>query len=229
MSDRLPGQVVTSAARLGFDTVTRLDFTTASMFFASGFRFCVRYISRDNLVSTQTGGSGSMSRAEAKAILGAGLALMPVQFAKRALEPTTSLGQRVGANAAQNAVNLGFPPACSVWCDLEAISSNSTTDDVIAYCNAWYAEVASAGYEPGIYIGPNSRLSTIDLYRQLAFKSYWKSASRVGNVDTRGYQLVQSLSRTLHGVHVDFDIAGVDSLDGRPNWLSPTISRQAPD
>ena len=221
MAELLPGSVETSAARLGFDTTTRLSSTTASQFRESGFTFCIRYISRDDFVSTEVGGHGSLTRAEAEDILGAGLALMPVQYGQKGLVPTAALGTTVGTHAGSNATALGFPPGCSVWCDVESVAEDTTTEAVVEYCNAWSAAVSTAGFTPGLYVGPASKLTTDVLYKALHFTSYWKSASRVGNVDTRGYQMLQSLSQTLNGVRVDLNIAAIDSKGGRPRWLAP--------
>ncbi len=216
----LPGTVQKSAARLGFDTVWRLT-SLAPVFYHSGFRFCVRYISRADFVSEETEGAGSLSAAEAKAILGAGLALMPVQYAKLGYQPSAAGGAQLGANAAKNATKLGIPEGCTVWCDAEAFAADASTNDAVAFVNAWHEAVDAGGYRPGIYVGPNSKLTTAVLYSELKFQSYWKSASYVGNVNTRGYQMMQSLHQKIHGITVDFDVTAIDSKKGRPYWLQP--------
>jgi hypothetical protein len=221
MSCPLPGSVESSRAVLGFDCLTRLDAATCALFFSSGYRFAVRYLSRSHFVPDDTDGAGSMSRAEAETILGSGLALMPVQKAKRNMQASAIYGRAVGVAAAANASDLGFPPGVTVWCDVEAVALTESTEDVIAYCNAWWSEVDAAGFVPGLYVGPNSRLTTEVLYSRLKFTGYWKSASKVGNVDTRGYQMLQSLSMDLNGIRVDSNIAAVDSRGGRPQWLAP--------
>ena len=88
-------------------------------------------------------------------------------------------------------------------------------------CNAWYEAVLDAGFDPGIYIGPNSGLGGASLYHDLRFASYWRSASKVPEVERRGWQLTQSRSTKAHGVFVDFDVCSVDHLGGRPTWLAP--------
>ncbi|EDM74385.1 hypothetical protein PPSIR1_29755 [Plesiocystis pacifica SIR-1] len=221
MTDLLPGIVQKSGSQIGFDTTTRLDQAKAAEFASDGFTFCVRYISRDDHVETATTGSGSMSRAEAEAILAGGLALMPVQFAQKNFAPTRDQGTTLGTNAAKNAAALGFPEGVNVWCDVEAIDSSSTTQEVVDYANAWASAVSSAGYLPGLYVGPNSKLTTSVLYQELSFQHYWKSAAWVPNVDTRGYQMWQSISMTKFGVYIDVDLVGIDSKQGRPYWLAP--------
>jgi len=114
------------------------------------------------------------------------------------------------------AKNLGFPEGCTVWCDAEAFAPDATTNDAVAFVNAWHDAVAAQGYRPGIYVGPNSKLTTAVLYSDLKFPSYWKAASLVGNVDTRGYHMTQSLHQQIHGITVDFDIAAIDAKKGRP-------------
>ena len=141
----LLGTAQTSAARLGFDTTARLDATTAGLFRQSGFSFCLRYISRKDFVGTATGGSGSLSRAEVEAILSAGLALMPVQYGAKGLAPTAELGTQVGTHAAANASALGFAPSCSLWCDVESVAEDASTEQVVAYCDAWCEAVVRRG------------------------------------------------------------------------------------
>ena len=221
MTCLLPGTVGDSRAVLGFDTLTRLNATTCAAFFADGCRFAVRYLSRSHSVPHCVDGYGSMSRAEAETILASGLALMPVQKAKRDMLASASYGRAIGAAAAANASELGFPPGVTVWCDIEAVSSSVSTEDVIEYANVWWAEVDGAGFTPGLYVGPGSKLTTAVLYSRLRFTGYWKSASWVGNVDTRGYQMLQSLSLDAHGISVDMNIATVDAKRGRPQWLAP--------
>lgn len=216
----LPARASKAERRLGFDTWSAVTPEAAASFRNSGHHFAVRYVRRSEGISSATNG-GSMTREEAAGILAAGLALMPVQFAKKNLEPTASLGARVGAAAASNCRALGFPDGVTAWCDIEAIHPDATTADVVAYSNAWHAACSRGGYEPGIYVGPNSKLPTAVLYQDLRFTRYWKSASRVGNVDTRGYCMLQSLSDTIHGLRVDVNIITIDSRGGQPVWAAP--------
>ena len=98
---------------LGFDTDTVVASSVGQQFFQQGYRFCLRYLS---LTAGQS--SGDLSPGEAGNILGAGLALMPVQHVRSAgWQPTGSLGQQDGANAANNAAAVGFPTGVNVGRD----------------------------------------------------------------------------------------------------------------
>ena len=100
-----------------------------------------------------------LSEAEARTILSAGLALMPVQHVARdGWSPSKALGTVYGRNAAANTLSIGFPPGINVWLDLEGVKPSISHRIVIDYCNAWFAEVASAGFAPGIYIGARAVL-----------------------------------------------------------------------
>jgi hypothetical protein len=202
------------SGRVGFDTDTKLDLSTAKLFRQSGYDFCLRYIS--------LGGENSydLDTAEAEAILDAGLALMPVQHVRYAgWMPDAELGTQTGQNAADDATHVGFPPNVNVWLDLEGINPNATTEAVIAYCNSWYDAVAQAGYLPGLYVGANSILDSQQLYDNLKFQHYWHSLSLVPNVAVRGYQMVQSDGGTVHGVGIDKNLTQADADHGQVQWL----------
>ncbi|MES2947633.1 MAG: DUF1906 domain-containing protein [Pseudomonadota bacterium] len=202
----------------GFDADSVLSKETARQFFGSGYVFCLRYLSRGGQESTS-----DLTTQEASDILGAGLALMPVQHVSAAgWQPTAALGTQYGGTAASHAQTIGFPAGVNVWCDLEGVDSATTASDAIAYCNAWYTAVASAGYAPGLYVGANCGLSGQQLYQDLEFQHYWKSESQVPVVATRGYQMVQSLvAQPVFGIGIDSDVTQADALGGRVLWLAP--------
>ncbi len=208
--------VVQSApsGRVGFDTDTKLDLATAKLFRQSGYDFCLRY------VSLGSESSYDLDHDEAQAILDAGLALMPVQHVRYAgWLPDATLGTQTGQTAANNAIQVGFPPKVNVWLDLEGISSSATTQNVIAYCNSWYDAVAQAGYLPGLYVGANSILDSQQLYSALKFQHYWHSLSIVPNVAVRGYQMIQSNGGTVHGIGIDKNITQTDTEHSQIQWL----------
>ena len=134
----LPGQVFAAPPGLhGIDTNTVLDADHCRAAKARGFSFCLRYVSRGDREQ-----ANDLHEAEARTILNAGLALMPVQHVARAgWSPTQSLGTSYGRNAAAHVREIGFPPGVSVWLDLEGVKTSSTHATVIDYCNAWIAEV----------------------------------------------------------------------------------------
>ena len=112
----LPGQVFAAPPGLhGIDTNTVLDADHCRAAKARGFSFCLRYVSRVDREQ-----ANDLHEAEARTILNAGLALMPVQHVARAgWSPTQSLGTSYGRNAAAHVREIGFPPGVSVWLDLD--------------------------------------------------------------------------------------------------------------
>ena len=211
----LSGEVQSAApGLLGFDTNSRVTLRVAGQFASQGFRFCIRYISRE------TERADDLSATEADAILGAGLALVPVQHVQRPpWQPTAQLGTQYGTSAAQNCQKIGFPPGIIVWCDLEGVATGTAATRVIDYCNAWYADVKNAGYVPGIYVGAGTILDNRQL-SALNFQAYWRSQSNVPNVN-RGYRLVQlfpSLAR--NGILIDVDVTQDDYRNEQVRWLA---------
>jgi hypothetical protein len=162
---------------------------------------------------------------EATGILVSGLALMPVQHVRSpGWSPTQNLGQQDGQNAAQNAQVVGFPAGVSVWCDLEGVDRATPARNVIDYCEAWHEGVRAAGYVPGLYVGAGAVLTGRQLL-DLSFQHYWRSQSRVPDIPTRGYQLIQLFpSIEINGVGVDIDIAQNDQEGGQAQWLRIQIS-----
>jgi hypothetical protein len=201
---------------LGFDSDTVITSSVAGQFMQQGYRFCLRYLS-----ITAGESSGDLSATEAGNILSAGLALMPVQHVRSAgWNPTGSLGQEDGTNAANNAVAVGFPAGVNVWCDLEGVSSASSAQDVIDYCTSWFTTVSGPGFVPGLYVGANAVLSGQQLY-DLPFQHYWQSCSEVPALPVRGYQMVQTLvQEPVNGIGIDKDITQTDNEGGQALWLA---------
>ncbi len=200
---------------LGFDADTVITPDTAQQFVDQGYDFCVRYLS---LSAGQA--PDDLSPGEANNILAAGLALMPVQHVRRpGWAPTAQLGETTGAAAASNAAAVGFPTGVNVWCDLEGVAAGTGAEDVIGYCNAWYATVSAAGYVPGIYVGAQAILTGPQLY-DLKFEHYWKSESRVPAIPVRGYQMVQTLvPEPVNGIGIDQNVTQTDNKGGQALWL----------
>ena len=214
----LPGPIVKApVGSHGFDTDTKLDAAAANRLRNAGFAFCIRYLSR-----ADSEADFDLTTSEANVILGAGLALMPVQHVARAgWLPSAELGTYNGKNAAKHATEIGFPAGVNVWLDLEGVALNATPQDVINYCNAWFAEVDGANFVSGLYVGPQPLLNGHDLFFLLKTKHYWKSASIVPNVENRGYQMVQSLPRIVAGVGIDSDVTMTDNFGDTVFWLAP--------
>ena len=220
----LPGHVFSAPDGVrGFDTAETITPKAAYAFRRAGYRFCVRYVRRDKPHAS------ALKVTEAKSLLAVGIGLMIVQYVESdtAWSPTRAKGSKNGAVAASECEILGVPWGVTVWCDLEGITPGTPSQRVIDYCNAWHAEVSSAGYVPGVYVGYRAGLSPTQLYRSLRFTHYWGAYNL--NVDqypiVRGIQMKQSASRRgdrPSGVTVDFqtDRVRADKLGGRPALLA---------
>jgi len=164
--------------------------------------------------------SQDLTEQEATDILNSGLALMPVQHArKHGWSPNQTLGQKDGQEASANAETVGFPDRVSLWCDLEGVNRSAQAQDVIDYCEAWYEAVSAAGYIPGLYVGAEGLLNGRQLY-DLSFQHYWRSQSQVPDIPHRGYQVIQfGPSLQINGVWIDLDVALNDNQGGTAQWL----------
>ncbi|HVH69854.1 MAG TPA: glycoside hydrolase domain-containing protein [Candidatus Dormibacteraeota bacterium] len=211
----LPGDVQGAISSVpGFDCDTALSADRARQFFAQGYKFCLRYLSRRH-ASAQ-----DLTEVEATGILSSGLALMPVQHArKHGWSPNQVLGQQDGQEASASAKTVGFPDRVSLWCDLEGVNSSAEAQNVIDYCEAWYEAVIAAGYIPGLYVGAGALLTGQQLY-DLPFQHYWRSRSQVPDIPNRGYQVIQlAPSIQINGVWIDLDVAQTDQKGGAAQWL----------
>ncbi|KJV27602.1 glycoside hydrolase domain-containing protein [Luteibacter yeojuensis] len=211
--------VRTAAAGLqGFDADTPITAATAKAFAASGFRFCVRYLSRTRP------SKGDLSSAELQGLLAAGLGVMAVQHVDtQGWSPSAELGMANGQAAAANATAAGLPIGVTVWLDLEGVAARTAKQDVIDYANAWFAELAAAGYEPGVYVGASCGLTGDDLYWRLQTKHYWRGGSKVPDLPHRGYQLVQRITTKadiVNGIAIDRDVTYVDAFGDAPTWAA---------
>ena len=207
----------------GFDANTPISATVAKEFIAAGHRFCIRYVGRTHMADTD------LTAGEAQEILGAGLALMPVQHVEAGeWMPSGALGATYGGNAASFVAAIGFPPGVNVWLDLESVSTAASAADVTAYCNAWFDAVAAAGFTPGIYVGWQPMLTNEQLYNSLKFKHYWGAYNVDAVIPVRGWQLKQSpATRQIAGVDHDVNVTHVDGLGGQVLWLAPVVELDA--
>ena len=214
----LPGRVVAAPSGLrGFDANTVLTRRNCAAAKESGFDFCIRYVARGEVQPAR-----DLSTAEANIILDAGLALMAVQHvAAEGWSPSQALGTANGQNAAKHVREIGFPEGVNVWLDLEGVKRSTPHETVIAHCNAWFAEVAGAGFVPGIYAGANAILTGNELFG-LQTEHYWKSGSTVPDIPQSGYQLIQTIipNHNIDGVAIDRNLTKTDNLGGTVLWLS---------
>lgn len=214
----LPGNVQAApAGAMGFDVNHVLTADQALGFKNAGYSFCIRYVPRTAALA-----AGNLTNAEALAILGAGLALMPVQHVSLpGWSPNTNLGTMYGNFAATwSAQTIQLPKGMNVWCDLEGVADGTAAQDVIAYCQAWYSAVHAAGYVPGIYVGYGTGLTSDQLYNDISFQHYWR-AYNGPLVSTRGFQLLQKTEKTLNGITFDPDVTQLDNEGGAALWLQP--------
>ena len=206
----------------GFDANTKLTATTAKALKDAGFKFAIRYLSRKAKPPAK-----DLTADELDIILDAGLAVMAVQHvAPSGWTPSDTLGVECGGNAAAHARAVGLPEKSSVWLDLEGIAEGAPASAVIAYCNAWFKEVESAGYTTGVYVGANCILSADQLYLNLKTRHYWKSGSNVPDIPHRGYCMVQHIipDDKIGGVAIDRNVTLVDALGSAPMLVTRGVA-----
>ena len=220
----LPGHVFTADDGLkGFDVNGPVSAAAAASAVAAGYRFCVRYVRR------QQAHSYDLSSGEAKRLLAAGLGLMVVQHvAPGEWTPTATKGTRYGKVAADEATRLGLPSGVAVWCDLESVARATPKRQVIDYCNRWHAAVAGRGFIPGLYVGYAAGLGAKDLYWSLRFTHYWGAYNLDADAEplVRGLQMKQRVrtpADAIPGLGLAFqtDEVRTDALGGRPTLLAP--------
>lgn len=213
------GTAVAVVGQKGFDGNTVMETDSLAAFYAQGFRFAIRYVR-----NTDSSTSGNLSAAEAETIRSSGFALMAVQHVRgTGWRPTAELGQQDGILAVQQVVDCGLPARICVWMDLEGVYGDATSDDVLAYCNAWFTEVSIGGFIPGIYVGANCGLNQDQLDNQLPFEYYWRSGSSVPDLPNHGYCMVQLIDShyVIDGVSYDLDTIVDDSNSKPPVWAAP--------
>lgn len=218
-SGALGGRVESAKPALhGFDINRPLNNSDLKSFYAQGFRFCLRYLTR----AANAPQAGDLTRDEADRILANGFALMAVQHvASEGWHPTATLGRTYGQNAVDNAQSVGLPPGVNLWLDLEGVSDTATAPDVVDYCNAWFKAVEAADYATGIYVGANSRLSGDDLFWRLKTKHYWKSGSKVPDIPVRGYQMLQWIPPGPDTADtIDRNVTQNDAFGDAVQWLT---------
>ena len=207
---------------LGFDVSHPINLQQAKAAFKAGFKFCIRYVPRRDLIHDPVG-DPDITFAEAEAILDAGLGLFLVQHVSLAgWLATGDKGKNFGTNAAIYAEHCGFPAGVNIFLDLEEVSATSTAAEIQAYCNEWFLALQSKGYEPGVYVGSKNGLNAEQLFSGTKFRHYWHAASEADppkpRPGDRGYQMFQPLNLTaaqrskLTGVN----IIGKPSLGSNP-------------
>jgi hypothetical protein len=200
-----------------FDVNAPLTALQAKEFKEAGFVGAIRYLPRTSALM-----SGNLTYEEATLILASGLCLSAVQHVPLPdWLPTPELGSQYGGFAASYAKNtVGLPSGMVLWLDLEMVSKEATSEDIIGYCNNWASAVTEGGYLPGLYVGFQTGLSPEQLYANLSFTHYWR-AYNGGSVAVRGYQLIQHDQKTLDGIEYDPSTTQNDNLLDSVIWLAP--------
>lgn len=175
----------------GCDTDAALTYLDARGLFDAGFRFVARYVV-------------SLTGTELSDILRAGLLVSFVSYAN-SFDPSDEIA------ALQR---LGVPKGVVVWLDVEDVHDDPIT--LQQRINGWAHAIEAAGYIPGLYVGANTLLSSIELWK-LAVKRYWHSCSRVLDRSSNEaapicgwcmYQCTCEVDRA--GVRVDIDFTYED-------------------
>lgn len=214
--------VTATPGMTGFDANVAVSARDAFTFVQKGFTFVVRYVGR------RMQGHNDITENEMTVLTSAGLGVMLVQHVELpGWNPQRALGVEYGANAAQFADDARYPKGATLWCDLESVNENASASAVIEFCNAWYAEVAARGYEPGLYVGYGSGLTPTQLYSKLKFKRYWSAYNL--NSDqfpaVRGVQMKQLPYPGPHNVPVGFEY-DVDVIHADAMGDTPTMARR---
>jgi len=187
---------VKAPRRLALDTVSYFSpFSEAVK--TTGAETVFRYINYNKHFRDTPDTSGdwfiSLSKQERDEILNDGWMIGIVQRGiGRRNSGGRDAGLEVGEAAVYNATGLNIPTGVTIFCDCEW-SDPPNKADQIAYIEAWASQVRGAGYIAGLYVSPDLALSSSELYALAHIQAYWKSASYVATVDTRGFQIIQSL------------------------------------
>lgn len=190
-----------SGAR-GVDTYSTVTRDQAAWLAQDGFEFVVRYL-------------GNLSPAERDVILGEGLALGIVTFAK----------EWNGLTALQHLSSLALPAGATVFLDVEDVNLSSET--LVGVIEAWARVVSGAGFDPGGYFGAKCLLTSEEMYA-LSLRKYWHSCSRV--VDRNGKEAGPQCGwamRQLYppnvdlpcGLRVDLDVLEEDYSGRRVSFV----------
>lgn len=213
------------AGTLGLDRGASIGPQAAALY-GCGYRFAIRIV---NLPTHGT--NGALTAEEAKQILASGLGLALFQI-YRIHGITTAQGTADGQFAAQTASGIGFPKGALLWCDLESSAecggqffapdgSRVSAQTMSTYLANWASAVTSAGYQAGLYNGPQALLTGEHLSALPGFTAFWKAAASVPT-PTHGYQLGQrNPNKMVDGINIDENVAEADAKGQLPLfWFS---------
>ncbi len=164
---------------------------------------------------------GLISKERLAAILGAGVAYVPVTLAG---EYNDGAGDEIAQLKA-----LGIPAGVTVFLDLEGLAAfKSDPVDLAAKVNAWADAILAAGYVPGLYVGSPQPFTEAELW-SLRVKRYWRGQGairdRFGKLAEPtgcGWCMTQMWpSHSRGGVWVDSNMAGQDYKARSLTWAAP--------
>jgi hypothetical protein len=159
--------VAVPAPSFGFDTVQNASSATPAL-----GAFAIRYL-------------GSLTLEETQSLTDAGLGVMGVTYA----------GSIDGYGSVVKARAAGLAPGTTLWIDVESTGAKAPVD-IVRDVNSWAEMVKYGGYQAGMYVGVESKLTSSEL-SALAVTRYWKACSeciaRDGTVQEpqRGFCLYQ--------------------------------------
>ncbi len=205
------------------DTAVRVSREQAQSLYRAGYRTVFRYVDRiESNPAHDDRWPINLTHDELKDLLDAGLCVSLVQYYSTGYESTArgarfslAYGESAGRIAAINAQRLGTPAGVTIFCDLEACAL-ATPDMIEEYCNGWSHAVVNCGYAAGLYVGAG--LGSQDtgwmtgkrLYALPRFRAYWRAASIVPQVPTRGWTVIQGCEIKIAGLQVDQDMIALD-------------------
>jgi hypothetical protein len=104
----------------------------------------------------------------------------------------------------------------------EGVKSSSSHAAVIDYCNGWIAEVESAGFVPGVYIGARAILTSEEIFWRLRARHFWRSGSRGSGRSPSRLSADSKIIRNdeIDGVEIDRNLTVNDNFGQSVLWLA---------
>lgn len=161
---------------------------------------------------------GAMTPGRLAAVLGAGLAFIPVTFAGEYNDgPNDELEQLKG---------LGIPVGATVFLDLEGLAAfKSDPVGLATKIDAWATALLGSGYVPGLYVGVPQPFTSQELYT-LKVQRYWRGQGSIRDRNDAlaepacGWCMTQMWpSHSRGGVWTDSNMVGQDYKARVPSWV----------
>lgn len=141
-----------------------------SLPFSTGATPDLAKVLKESGVDCFVGYLGSVSASRLAAILGAGLAFMPVTLAGEYEDGAADEVAQLRA--------LGIPAGTSVWLDLEGMTAWKSSPSILAAkINEWAKTIAAGGWMPCLYVGAPQPFTSAELSK-LAVVRYWWGLGR---------------------------------------------------